>query len=622
MSVKDYFFERAGPPIAVFLTAFVLRFFYIFQFKDDPLLDCLFLDPLYYSNWATRIVAGDLLGGNEVYEMSPLYAYFLAFIYKYITTYLFTVRLIQIVIGSLSCVLIFSIAKVIFKSNLPALATGFAAAAYGPFILYDGIIMKTFLAVFFVLLMTMFLLKSERPSFGFPFLAGLFLSLAALIRENIILLIPVIPLWFLSLKEEPVGSRLLKGAFFLVGVFLIILPVTVRNFYVGGEFVLITSGGGEVFYLGNNPNADGTYKIPAFITPTPISEHEDFRTKARELTGKNLTRGESSRYWFHRGISYIIENPLDYAKLELKKLLLFWNFYEYPDNQNYYLHRTHSRVLGAPVVNFSAIAPLSMLGLFLSLSHFRKFAVLYFVFLAYLASFLMFFNYARFRLPAVPFLIIFGVYSIWWIAEKIKKRRFKPVFLSICVLIVFYIVVNLNMQDDDPYRFLFATSYSNLGLCYEKAGEDEKAIDYFRKSLGIKPTKIPALKGLGRIFLRRARYDLAEESYLKILEENPGFAEAHKWLGDTFAKAGKLDSAIAEYKKSIELEPENPIFYGDMGFVLIRKDLYAEAIGAFEEASKIKPDYARAYYGLSLSYMALGQNEKWAENWTIYKQLR
>lgn len=220
-------------------------------------------------------------------------------------------------------------------------------------------------------------------------------------------MIPVIPLWFLIFGD---GARKLKGfraAFFLLGVFFIIMPVTIRNYHVGKEFVLITSGGGEAFYLGNNPEADGTYIPPAFVRPTTKLEHDDFRNKARELTGRNLSRKESSDFWYSQAIQFILENPGKYTKLLLRKTLLFWNFYEFPDNQNYYFQKRQSYLLGGPVIEFGMIAPLGFMGILLLLSCPGRFTILYLIFLTYMISNLLFFIFARFRLPAVPFLIIF-----------------------------------------------------------------------------------------------------------------------------------------------------------------------------------------------------------------------
>jgi predicted membrane-bound dolichyl-phosphate-mannose-protein mannosyltransferase len=195
-------FIKENPiPIGVFLFAFLVRLIYIIEFKGTPFADCLTVDSLYYSDWAKRIASGAVLPANA-FEMTPLYAYLLGIFYKIISTDLFLVRFAQIIVGSISTVLVYSITRDILENRWWGLSGGIIAAIYGPFIFFDAMVMKPFLAVFFVLLMVMFLLRIDRPGVRYAFLAAAALALTALVRENIILLIPVIPLWILYRSDR------------------------------------------------------------------------------------------------------------------------------------------------------------------------------------------------------------------------------------------------------------------------------------------------------------------------------------------------------------------------------------------------------------------------------------
>ncbi len=541
-------------PPGIFLFAFLLRFLYIYQFKGGVLSQCLSLDPKYYSAWAIRIAKGDWLGGREVFEMTPLYAYFLAFFYKFLTTDLFIIRLIQITIGSLSCVILYRIAKDLLESGIMGAVAGFAAAAYGPFIFYDGMIMKPFLEVFFALLMIFFLMTGR--GYAHYFLSGASLGLAALLRENIVVLIPVIPLLiFLSRKGGPKRQALLSGLFFTAGVFLIILPVAYRNFYFSGELVPITSGGGEVFYIGNNPEADGTYIEPEFVRPDPFHEHEDFRRKARELTGKNLTRKEASDFWFSEGVRFIEENPAAFIRLLGRKFMLFWNFYELPDNENYYFQRVRSNVLGKPLLHFGIVAPLGLLGMLLSMRRAPlRFALLYAVFLTYMASVLLVFNFARFRILAVSILIIFAAYSLSIIIEALKNGRMRRLLLILPILIFFYSVSNYNYLNKDPYRLKFDTAYANLGNCYLDARKFDDAYGLYGKSLEINGAYPPALLGLGDVYYFTGRVAPAEDAYLAAIKGGPESPEPYYRLARLFLDNGRPIDAGRMIEKAAALE--------------------------------------------------------------------
>ena len=86
----------------IFTFALLVRAAYLKQLQASPLWGDLPVDLGYYRDWALRIAAGDWIG-KEVFEQSPLYAYFLAIVFKIFGAGLLMPRLIQILIGSATC---------------------------------------------------------------------------------------------------------------------------------------------------------------------------------------------------------------------------------------------------------------------------------------------------------------------------------------------------------------------------------------------------------------------------------------------------------------------------------------------------------------------------------------
>jgi tetratricopeptide (TPR) repeat protein len=538
----------------VFLTAFAVRFLYIYEFKNDLFLDCLILDLKYYHEWALRIASGDLLG-DAIFEMTPLYAYLLGFVYKFVTTDAFLLKLMQVVVGSTSAVLIYMAALEVLEKRAYAFIAGLAASLYGPFIFFDAMRLKTFLAPFFALLMALFILKARRGGVIYPFMAGVSLVLTALIRENVVLLIPIVPLWFFV--SAGMERRKHKALAFAVGVILALLPTTIRNYYVGGEFVAITTGGGEVFYIGNYERADGGYIAPDFIRPDPATEHEDFRREAERRVGKELTRKESSRFWYAETLRHIAGHPAQFSKLMWLKLRMFWNYFEYADNYNYYFHRLRSTVLGLPLVHFGIIAPLGLMGFFLSLGAFRRLGVLHVIFLAYMISVLAFFNFDRFRIPAVPFVIIFASYAVMWLHERFKSRAYGRLATALAVSLPLFYFMNTDVQAKGHASYKLDMAYANNGACYANAGRLDLALADFEKAIEINPEHSTALVGAGRVYLQKADYDKALDRFKKAVEVNPGMPQTHAGLGLALFKAGRLEEAIGEFESAVRLEPTN-----------------------------------------------------------------
>src|SRR5260370_3108612 len=91
--------------LAVFLTAVALRLFHVWQLRRAPFFTLLMGDSKGYDEWAQRIAHGDWLG-HEVFYQAPLYPYLLVVNYSLLGRSLLLVRVVQALIGSLSCVLI------------------------------------------------------------------------------------------------------------------------------------------------------------------------------------------------------------------------------------------------------------------------------------------------------------------------------------------------------------------------------------------------------------------------------------------------------------------------------------------------------------------------------------
>src|SRR5678816_1219083 len=230
--------------VALFLFAWMLRFIYLRQMQASPFFDFLQLDPAYYHDWALAISRGDWIG-KEVFEQSPLYPYLLALFFLVFGHDLFVLRLLQIAIGALTCVLTWQLGCRLFDKRVGLIA-GIGCALYAPFFFYEGQVMKEFLTP--PLATGALLLFLNRRSAA----AGVLIGLAALVRDNFLLLLVVLAGWMLYESR----GRLSAPLPLLAGALAVLLPVGVRNYLVGGDFVLTTSGGGEVFYIGNGPYAN------------------------------------------------------------------------------------------------------------------------------------------------------------------------------------------------------------------------------------------------------------------------------------------------------------------------------------------------------------------------------
>ena len=236
----------------------------------------------------------------------------------------------------------------------------------------------------------------------------------------------VVPLWIaLQFRSEYAAARLRWGALFLAGLFLILLPVGLRNFTVGGEFKLTTSQFGPNLFIGNNPAADGTYGSVRKLIGEAQLEGSDAKRLAERATGRNLSAGEVSDYWLGKSLDYIWSYPVDWLSLMGKKWLMVWNVREVEDSDDFYIYRQWSWLLNSLgcLGNFGVLAPLAAAGLWLTRAQRRRLWLLYAMILTLAASVALFYVFGRYRYPLVPMLALFAGAGLAQFVSLFRQER-------------------------------------------------------------------------------------------------------------------------------------------------------------------------------------------------------
>lgn len=178
----------------MFAAALIVRVIYLWQVESLPLFHHPAGDAASYLAWAERIGQGDFWGGEAFYQ-APLYPYFLALIRWFIGPSLFALRLVQALIGALSCVFVL-VATSRLVSSRAELAAGVLLSLYPPPIVYDGLIQKTSLALLLLSALLAVLAGLQARSRWAGFLgAGVLMGLLGLTRENALVLAVVVLAW-------------------------------------------------------------------------------------------------------------------------------------------------------------------------------------------------------------------------------------------------------------------------------------------------------------------------------------------------------------------------------------------------------------------------------------------
>jgi len=101
--------------------------------------------------------------------------------------------------------------------------------------------------------------------------------------------------------------------------------------------------------------------------------------------------------------------------------------------------------------------------------------------------------------------------------------------------------------------------YGNLGLCYMKMGDYQRAEEEFKYAIYLDPQFSKAYSDLGLLYFEKANYNGAIEQWKRILEIDPDFSENYiilTNLGVVYEKKEMSDKALECFVQALYLVPE------------------------------------------------------------------
>lgn len=136
-----------------------------------------------------------------------------------------------------------------------------------------------------------------------------------------------------------------------------------------------------------------------------------------------------------------------------------------------------------------------------------------------------------------------------------------------------------------------------LGFVYLKNHDSEKAQAVFEQMFeAAGPVQAEFL--LGKAYYEATQFPQAQESFLKVLRQDPKFPGAHLELGKVYISMRQNDEAIRELQAALKDNPDDPDASYFLGGVLVQDGRLAEGIPHLERAKTAKPDFWAPYFYL------------------------
>jgi 4-amino-4-deoxy-L-arabinose transferase-like glycosyltransferase len=409
------FFRKHGHKIVVvliLLVSFWLRWDYITNVDVKPVSD---MED--YDKRAMTLLHEHTFQTGETHGATyrpPGYVVFLAGLYGLFEHKYRMVYAVQTVLSVAALYAIYLLGRQLWNRNVGLLAL-FLSALYVPFIGYSGVLLsETLFNALFLFAIVAFLhgMKTER---GLWFaISGVLFGLSALTR-SIALLVPVILVIWMVIKEwklrfpRAVWLRVLL-LFVMMG--LTISPWTVRNYAEQKHLVVVDTISGLNLLIGNNEYANGFYNEKLFAT-------KGYQAAYKE--GKNDAEVDAIMKTYAK--DWILANPGTFVSLTWDRFKMYlaaqkdwvgelyhWEKIRWfsPDFIEKYQRYLMAFGLVAVVVAFvtsvrsrSALLPVFVGGYFL-------------------AALSAFYVQARYRLPAMPFILLLSAFALWQMRSNWK----------------------------------------------------------------------------------------------------------------------------------------------------------------------------------------------------------
>jgi tetratricopeptide (TPR) repeat protein len=587
--------------LGIALLALVVRLVYVWQIWHAPFFDLRLGDADAYHRWALRIAGGDWLGEGVFYQ-APLYPYFLGVLYKVFGSGAATIRVVQAAIGAGSCALVGAAGIALF-GEWGALG-GVLLAVYPSAIFQDGLLEKSTLAGFFTA--ALLLVLSARGARYRHVLAGIVLGLLALTRENALLLAVPILAWFL-IDTRPTGTdepptrtrRSLRAAAFVGGCALILLPVAVRNYAVGGEFNLTTSQFGPNFYIGNHEGAPGLYDPLVSGHGSAADEQIDATRLAEEASGRALSPNEVSSYWTGRALQFIRSHPGAWLGQLARKLALTYNASESADTESQEVYAEWSPLLRALApFSFGVLFCLAAFGFGITARSWRRLWFLYAIALTYTLSMVMFYVFARYRLPLVPLLTLFAAGGLAAWRDPSARRR-----VALAAVVVAAGLAYLPLTDTRMDRMIHYVNVANQFLTDPQRWGDAQT--FYDKALRESPDSPPAHLGVGMLMAQMNKPAEAAAHYRIALDGMPDNADIHLNLAVALAETGDIDGALGELEAAASRRHDGATAHLIAAKLLLMRSRPRDAWMIYERALVVEPQNVDALMGSGLALTLL-----------------
>ena len=555
--------------------------------RDEPFLYAHVQDSALYHELALRLMSGGL-PLEAPFSVAPLYAVFLAAIYSTIGVDPVAVYGLQIALAGGTIFLTARLGARLFGAA-GAWTAGLATALYPVAILYDVRLLSVGLGSFMTILVATLLHRAwTRPRLLAWLVAGVGLGLAALVRGNMLLVLPALCL--AALFRGGLRSSLML----VVGFAAAVGPVAGHNFAASQEVVPISLGGGINLYRGNNP-----YFVDRAVHPFRLPPQRDGLLKKAQLiasieVGQALTPAQSDRFWTAKAVRIALDDPGRAIGLVGRKAAQVLGPDEIGDHLDLDSTIRSSRVLNWIPHMYTPLVLLGLIGFVMTRKH-RDGAVAV-LWVGAVLSVAVFFVVSRYRVPLVGIMAVYAGGGVrWWWRTFLGRSRARWAVGATVMAASAVKVLSPPLHPALPWNML--------------AGEAKADADCLVDQHTRRAPAVESRFEMGVFALNHGKLEDAEEAMWAVMRADPAHTAAGVNLSWLLLQKGADETARGVAERVVEADPCDDKGWNNLALASRRMGDKVRALAAAKRAAQIDPYNPGYWMSLGEAMLANGNRD-------------
>ncbi len=162
-----------------------------------------------------------------------------------------------------------------------------------------------------------------------------------------------------------------------------------------------------------------------------------------------------------------------------------------------------------------------------------------------------------------------------------------------------------------------------IGECYRKLNDLGKAKIFFKRAIALDSMNGLYHAQLAYTFFSKEEYDSSLAEYQQAILYDEENAQYYLNLALVYKKLNMTDLVVQSYNSAIRVRhPELIAYvYNDLAAFYFGKNMWREAIEAYQRTIDIKPDHVEALYNMGMCYSQLLENKNAIQMYTKYLRL-